>query len=102
MKIISPTFQGGHKYDEYDKKYSQLEEAFATSDNLCFDLDFLHFNEISKYLGSMLIPKSSREYKIRTKYMKTMKEILRVLDGRLIAHDSMSYGEEFYYINVQN
>ena len=102
MRIISPTFQGGHNYNEYDKKYAQLKEAFAGDDNLCFDLDFLHFNEISKYMGSMLVPEATRGYRIRTRYMKKMKEILRILDERLILHDSMSYGERFYYITIQN
>lgn len=101
MKIISPTFQKGHSYKEYDNKIAELH-SIAECDNICIDMDFLHSNELEKYIKDILLGSLKKEFRIRSKSMQRVKEILTILDSYMIMTSDIAFGVQFYYVTVHN
>lgn len=100
MKIISPTYQKGHTYSEYREKIQEIKIAFAGEDYVCLDIDFLHENELDHYFKDIVIAFIVKEFKIRSKYMKRIKEVLKVLSRYMIITSDLSYGDGFYYVTI--
>lgn len=99
MKIISPVFLTGHNYDEYNKKLAELSNE---KDEICIDIDFLHENEIERYLVDTALGAIKNNFQVRSRDNTKVRNILKILKRHGVMYSSVGFGIEFYYVTIYN
>lgn len=100
MKLVCPTFQRGHTYQEYDEKLKEIKEAFSDKDIVCIDLDFLHKNEVEKYFMEFVFGRFNKSFFIRSKRIDRIKECILLFYSRMIFYSEISISGDFIYVKV--